>query len=63
MAFYAGGVTAWVDEILVAPAFRGRGAGAQLMAAFESWAAQQGCVLIALATLGAAPFYEHLGYT
>jgi GNAT superfamily N-acetyltransferase len=61
-AFYAAGVTAWVDEILVTSAFRGHGVGGQLMSAFEAWAAHNSCILVALATRGAAPFYEHLGY-
>jgi hypothetical protein len=33
------------------------------MSAFESWAAGRDCVLVALATRRAAPFYEALGYT
>ena len=60
--FYAGGRTAWVDEILVAELSRGGGIGRQLMTAFEEWARQHGCVLVSLATRGAATFYEHLGY-
>jgi hypothetical protein len=32
------------------------------MSAFEEWAAGQGCVLVALATRRAAPFYLALGY-
>ena len=36
--FYAGGVTAWVDELLVLEPFRGTGVGRQLMDAFEEWA-------------------------
>jgi len=62
-AFYAGGRTAWVDEVLVAPEYRGRGLGKRLMSEFERWAASQSCVLIALATRGAAEFYGRLAYT
>jgi GNAT superfamily N-acetyltransferase len=61
-AFYAAGATAWVDEIFVTADFRSRGVGAQLMAAFETWAVRHDAVLVALATRGAAAFYEQLGY-
>lgn len=60
--FYAGGRTAWVDEVLVEESLRGLGLGRLLMAAFEEWARADGCVLVSLATRGAACFYEHLGY-
>ena len=60
--FYAGGATAWVDEVLVTESLRGEGIGRQLMAAFEAWSNEKKCVLVSLATRGAAPFYEHLGY-
>jgi GNAT superfamily N-acetyltransferase len=60
--FYAAGFTAWVDEILVAEDVRRRGVGKHLMEAFERWAAANGCVLVGLATGGAAAFYERLGY-
>ena len=61
-AFYANGPVAWVEEIVVRRADRGRGTGRALMSAFEHWAAAQNCVLIALATRRAAPFYRALGY-
>ena len=32
------------------------------MEAFEEWASLHNCVLVGLATRGAAPFYERLGY-
>jgi hypothetical protein len=32
------------------------------MKAYESWAAAEGCALVALATRRAAPFYLALGY-
>ena len=62
-AFYVGGMTAWVDEILVVPERRGAGVGRGLMTAFEAWANLQRCRSVALATRGAATFYERLGYT
>ena len=62
LAFYAGGATAWVDEIFVLPTHRGTGIGRGLMVAFEAWAHQQQCVSVALATRAAGPFYERLGY-
>jgi len=60
--FYAGGPTAWVDELLVVESLRGQGIGRRLMDAFEEWARAAGSVLISLATRGAATFYEHRGY-
>jgi GNAT superfamily N-acetyltransferase len=62
LTFYANGPVGWVEELLVRQAYRGRGLGRALMAAFERWAAGQGCVLVALATRRAAPFYQALGY-
>ncbi|HMN44531.1 MAG TPA: GNAT family N-acetyltransferase [Povalibacter sp.] len=61
-AFYAGGDTAWVDEILVSPSHRGRDIGSLLMEEFERRAAADGCRLISLATAGAGPFYSGRGY-
>lgn len=61
-AFYAAGTTAWVDEILVVPDWRRHGVGGRLMNAFETWSADNGSVSVALATRGAAKFYEQLGY-
>jgi GNAT superfamily N-acetyltransferase len=62
LAFFANGPVAWVEEILVRPEYRGRGAGRALMSAFEQHAADQGCRLAALATRRAAAFYRALGY-
>ena len=62
VTFYASGLTAWVDEIMVATDHRGAGLGKQLMEAFEDWASLHNCVLVGLATRGAASFYERLGY-
>ena len=61
-AFFANAPVAWVEEILVRPEYRGRGAGRALMSAFEQHAADQGCALVALATRRAAAFYRALGY-
>ena len=63
LTFYANGPVGWVEEFLVTQDYRGRGLGRALMSAFESWAAGRDCVLVALATRRAAPFYEALGYT
>ncbi len=60
---YAGGSTAWVDELLVIEPLRGTGIGRELMDAFEQWAKDRRSVLVSLATRGAAAFYEHRGYT
>jgi GNAT superfamily N-acetyltransferase len=61
-AFFANGPVAWVEEVLVRPEYRGRGAGRALMTAFEQHAVGQGCRLAALATRRAAAFYQALGY-
>jgi GNAT superfamily N-acetyltransferase len=61
-AFFANGPVAWVEEVLVRPEYRGRGAGRALMSAFERHAADRGCRLVALATRRAAAFYRALGY-
>jgi GNAT superfamily N-acetyltransferase len=62
LTFYANGPVGWVEEIVVRYQDRGRGIGKILMDAFEQWAAEQGCALVALATRRAAPFYRALGY-
>ncbi len=62
LTFYANGPVGWVEEILVRREHRGRGTGRALMSAFERWAADRNCVLVALATRRAAPFYRALGY-
>jgi GNAT superfamily N-acetyltransferase len=62
LTFYANGPVAWVEEIVVRGQDRVRGIGRALMNAFEQWAADQRCVLVALATRRAAPFYRALGY-
>jgi len=62
LTFYANGPVGWVEEVFVRRQDRGRGAGRALMSAFEQWAADRGCGLVALATRRAAPFYRALGY-
>jgi GNAT superfamily N-acetyltransferase len=62
LAFYAGGRTAWVDELFVLAESQGQGVGRRLMETFEQWAASQQCRLVSLATSGAALFYQRLGY-
>jgi GNAT superfamily N-acetyltransferase len=60
--FFANGPVGWVEEVLVRPEYRGRGAGRALMTAFEQHAAARGGRLVALATRRAAAFYRALGY-
>lgn len=62
LTFYANGPVGWVEEVLVRDGHRGRGVGRALMEAFERWAAEGECALVALATRRAAPFYRALGY-
>jgi len=62
LTFYANGQVGWVEEVVVGRNDRARGIGRALMVAFEQWAADQGCVLVALSTRRAAPFYRALGY-
>jgi GNAT superfamily N-acetyltransferase len=53
---------AWVEEVFVRDQERGRGVGRALMGAFERWAADRDCALVALATRRAAPYYRALGF-
>ena len=62
LTFYANGPVGWVEEVLVRAEHRGHGVGRALMSAFEGWAHERGCALVALATRRAAPFYRALGY-
>ena len=62
LTFYANGRIAWAEEVLVRGDHRGQGVGRALMTAFEHWARERGCPLVALATRRAAPFYHALGY-
>jgi len=62
LTFFANGPVGWVEEILVLPECRGTGTGRALMDAFERWAGERACPMVALATRRAAPFYQALGY-
>lgn len=57
---------AYVEQVSVATAWRGRGVGTRLMHEVEQWAMSQGAVSVALDTLlaneGARRLYERLGY-
>ena len=60
-AFFANGPVAWVEEVLVRPEYRGRGAGRALMSAFEQHAAGRDGRWSHWPP-GAAAFYRALGY-
>jgi GNAT superfamily N-acetyltransferase len=62
LTFFANGAVGWVEEVIVDAGHRGRGAGRELMGAFEQWAAARDCALVALATRRAAAFYLAIGY-
>jgi GNAT superfamily N-acetyltransferase len=62
LTFFANGPVGWVEEILISPDQRGSGTGRALMTAFEQWAAEHDCAMVALATRRAAPFYRAIGY-
>jgi GNAT superfamily N-acetyltransferase len=62
LALFANGPVAWVEELIVNQASRGRGCGRGLMAEFERWARSRQAQLIALATRRASGFYQALGY-
>lgn len=59
---HANGPSAWVEELVVDPAWRGRGVGSTLMAQVEAWALRRGAAVVALATRRAGGFYAGLGY-
>lgn len=60
--YFAAGPVGYVEQVVVKEDSRGRGFGRNLVAGFETWARQAGCLLVALATRQAAGFYEALGY-
>ena len=60
--FYANGLTAWIDEILVREDMRRKGIGRKLMDELARWSKERGCKLAALATRRASEFYRALGY-
>lgn len=63
MTLYAQRRVGFVDEIVVEENQRSAGAGTMLMAAFEETLEEHGAVLSTLATAGAIPFYQGIGYT
>lgn len=60
--FFANGPVGWVEELMVAEGYRGRGVGRLLMAAAEHWARPRGAAYVGLATRRAAEFYRAIGY-
>lgn len=61
-AIYAGGLVAFVDEIVVDATYRSMKIGTLLMQRFEQVSVEKDCRIVALATFGARGFYEALGY-
>ncbi|GAB3461228.1 GNAT family N-acetyltransferase [Kineococcus endophyticus] len=61
-AFHANGNVGWVEEVVVAPQFRGSGCGRLLLEAAGEWARGAGAVYVALATRRAGEFYRALGF-
>jgi ribosomal protein S18 acetylase RimI-like enzyme len=61
-AIYAGGLVAYVDEIVIDASSRSGKIGSLLMDRFEQVSLEKGCRLVSLATFGAKGFYEKLGY-
>ncbi len=63
---FTGDVDAYVGELVVAPWAEGHGAGRELMAAAETWAAEHGYLRLTLETgasnTRARAFYARLGY-
>lgn len=61
-AIYAGGLVAYVDEIVVDKSCRSMKIGSMLMDRFEQVSQEKNCRIVSLATFGAKGFYEKLGY-
>jgi len=61
-----GGLSGWIEDVVVAPALRGQGIGARLMAAIDGWARRKGVRRLQLVTdqrnQPALAFYDRLGY-
>lgn len=61
-----GGPVAWLEDLVVAAAHRGRGIGARLLAAAEAWARERGLLRLQLvaetANAPALEFYRHHGW-
>lgn len=61
-----GGYSAWIEDLIIAPAFRGQGLGRALLSAILAWAAARGAtraqLLADIDNLPAQNFYQHLGW-
>lgn len=53
---------AWISDVVVDPAWRGRGLGAAVMRALLDHPHVRGCVAVGLRTRDAQPFYRRLGF-
>lgn len=62
-AIYAGGLVAFVDEIVINASCRSMKIGSLLMKHFEQVSVEKDCRIVSLATFGAKAFYEKLGYS
>lgn len=60
--FYANGKVGWLEEIMVKETQRKNGIGRMLIEAMESFAKENKCKLLALATRRASDFYLAIGY-
>jgi GNAT superfamily N-acetyltransferase len=62
-----GGRSGWVEDVVVAPPFRGRGVGEKLLGAVEEWAAVEGITRLQLladrGNQAAHEFYRKRGWT
>jgi GNAT superfamily N-acetyltransferase len=61
-----GGLVGWVEDVVVAPAYRGKGVGKWLLITLESWAVAEGLKRLQLIAdrdnETAREFYVHLGW-
>lgn len=62
VSFLANAPVAWVEEVMVAKAWRRKQIGKALMGAAEGWAQQRGAAHITLASRQSGQFYLALGY-